>query len=113
MQNPELFQIADRLRSQFPNLSQEELLQKALPFTRSGIGAGAKLDAVTEGRLKKLDEARMRNSVMYANDPTKLAAANKILDDEERRIRGGIGGLPTGGGGNTRIKVDANGVPIQ
>ena len=113
MQTPELFRIMDRLKTQYPNLSEEQLMQKALPYTRAGIGAEGKLDVATEARLKKLDEARLRNSVMYANDPTKLAAANKTLDDEERRIRGGIGGLPTGGGGNTRIKVDANGVPIQ
>jgi hypothetical protein len=113
MQTPELFRIMDRLKTQYPNLSEEQLMQKALPYTRAGVGAEGRLDVATEARLKKLDDARMRNSVMYANDPTKLAAANKILDDEERRIRGGVGGLPTGGGGNTRIKVDANGVPIQ
>jgi hypothetical protein len=106
----ELFDIAERLRPQFPSLSEEQLLEKALKFTRAGVGAESKLDVVTEGRLKKLDETRMRNGVMYANNPTKLKEENDKLDAEERRIRGGVG-LPSGGG--TRIKLDANGVPIQ
>lgn len=107
----ELFDIAERLRPQFPKLSEEQLLEKALKFTRAGVGAESKLDVVTENRLKKLDETRMRNGVMYANDPKKLNEENAKLDAEERRIRGGLGGLPSGGG--TRIKLDANGVPIQ
>jgi len=107
----ELFDIAERLRPQFPNLSEEKLLQKALPFTRAGLGAESKLDAVTEGRLKELDKKRLMNAQIYANDSKKLEAANAPLDQEERRIRGGLGGLPSSGG--TRIKLDANGVPIQ
>jgi len=106
----ELFDIAERLRPQFPKLSEEQLLEKALKFTRAGVGAESKLDVVTEGRLKRLDETRMRNGVMYASDPRKLKEENDKLDAEERRIRGGVG-LPSGGG--TRIKLDANGVPIQ
>ena len=107
----ELFDIAERLRSQYPNLTEEQLLQKALPFTRAGVGAESKLDVVTENRLKELDKKRFLNSQIYANDAKKLEAANAPLDQEERRIRGGLGGLPSGGG--TRIKLDANGVPIQ
>jgi hypothetical protein len=107
----ELFDIAERLRPQYPKLSEEQLLQKALPFTRAGVGAESKLDAVTEGRLKELDKKRLMNAQIYANDSKKLEAANAPLDQEERRIRGGLGGLPSSGG--TRIKLDANGVPIQ
>jgi len=106
----ELFDIAERLRPQFPKLSEEQLLEKALKFTRAGVGAEGRLDVATEGRLKKLDDARMRNGIMYANNPTKLKEENDKLDAEERRIRGGVD-LPSGGG--PKIKVDANGRPIQ
>jgi hypothetical protein len=101
----ELFDIAERLRSQYPKLSEEQLLQKALPFTRAGVGAESKLDAATEARLKQLDVKRLLNAQVYASDPQKLAAANKPLNDEEARIRGGAGGS----GGGVRFKLDANG----
>jgi len=105
----ELFDIAERLRPQFPKLSEEQLLEKALKFTRAGVGAESKLDAATEARLKQLDVKRLLNAQVYASDPKKLAAANKPLNDEEARIRGGAGGS----GGGVRFKLDANGRPIQ
>jgi hypothetical protein len=108
----ELFDIAERIRPQYPNLTEEQLLQKALPFTRAGVGAESKLDVVTENRLKELDKKRFLNAQVYANDSKKLAAANALLDQEEQRIRREAGGAAPSGGG-TRIKLDANGVPIQ
>jgi hypothetical protein len=108
----ELFDIAERIRPQYPNLTEEQLLQKALPFTRAGVGADSKLDVVTENRLKELDKKRLMNAQIYANDSKKLEAANTPLDQEERRIRREAGGAAPSGGG-TRIKLDANGVPIQ
>ena len=108
----ELFDIAERLRPQFPKLSEEQLLEKALKFTRAGVGAESKLDVVTENRLKELDKKRFLNAQVYANDPKKLTAANALLDQEEQRIRREAGGAAPSSGG-TRIKLDANGVPIQ
>ena len=108
----ELFDIAERIRPQYPNLTEEQLLQKALPFTRAGVGADSRLDVVTENRLKELDKKRFLNTQVHASDPKKLAAANALLDQEEQRIRREAGGVAPSGGG-TRIKLDANGVPIQ
>jgi hypothetical protein len=108
----ELFDIAERIRPQYPNLTEEQLLQKALPFTRAGVGADSKLDVVTENRLKELDKKRLMNAQIHANDSKKLEAANAPLDQEERRIRREAGGAAPSGGG-TRIKLDANGALIQ
>jgi hypothetical protein len=114
---PEVLRINKFLQE---NPGAEAALQKALPFTRAGVTGDTRMDAATLKEIAKVQEKFRSMKMAFQNDQKGLAnieaqeAAEIALIKQNAGIRsGGVADLPTGKTANTRIKVDANGVPIQ
>lgn len=114
---PQVIQMAEYLRGKFPNMSEQELLDMAAKYTNQGIAGGVRMDAVTMEALRKIEDKYRMPLQIYANDPKKLAEIQAQKEAEIKAVTGGVAGLPQQGSqpaqGNTRIRVDANGIPIQ
>ena len=84
---------------------------------KQSIANEGRLNATQMESLRKIEDKYRNLLSMYANDPKKLAEVQAQKDAEVRNVTGGVAGLPQPSGqpaqGNTRIRVDANGNPIQ
>jgi hypothetical protein len=113
---PQVIQMAEYLRGKYPNMSEQELLDMAAKYTNQGIAGGARMDASTMEAVRKIEEKYRMQLQIYANDPKKLAEIQTQKDADIKNVTGGIAGIPQQGQptpGNTRIRVDAQGNPIQ
>lgn len=107
----------------FPNLSPEEQFKKAFEVSRGGVQsdlAGSKLDAKILENINALPHIqKKRFELMNAKDIAQQQKIQTELDqlimDEYRRasrVQSGITAPAAPTGGNTRIRVDAQGNPI-
>ena len=114
---PEVQKNYEFLKRLYPDLTNDQLLEKSIGMMKQSIANEGRLNATQMESLRKIEDKYRNLLSMYANDPKKLAEVQAQKDAEVRNVTGGVAGLPQPSGqpaqGNTRIRVDANGNPIQ
>lgn len=112
-QTPEFVKLVDYFKKQNPNLTNEQAYDMATKYSKSGIAgeyAGERASSKVIADIQKKFTSQLQMARQSGNKSLEEQLTNQ-MNEEIRRATGGIPGAPTGG--TTRIKVDAQGNPIQ
>ena len=114
---PEVQKNYEFLKRLYPNLTNDQLIEKSVGMTKQAISNEGRLDAVMAAKVAEIrkDYEKKILNAQQMKDPTLVNALIQQQNDAIARATAGVGGLTQPGQpaqGNTRIRVDANGNPI-
>ena len=113
---PEVQKNYEFLKRLYPDLTNDQLLEKSIGMTKQAISNEGKLTAAQMVQIEKIEKEFFPQIMAAGNDPKKLEEVERRKQERINQVKGGIAGLPQQSQpaqGNTRIRVDANGNPIQ
>jgi len=112
---PEVQKNYEFLKRLYPDLTNDQLLEKSIGMTKQAISNEGKLTAAQMVQIEKIEKEFFYPIMAAQNDPKKLEEVQRRKQERIDQVKGGIAGLPQQSQpaqGNTRIRVDANGNPI-
>lgn len=112
-QTPEFVKLVDYFKKQNPNLTNEQAYDMATKYSKSGIAgeyAGERASSKIIADIQKKFTSQLQMARQSGNKSLEEQLTTQ-MNEEIRKATGGTPGAPTSG--NTRIKVDAQGNPIQ
>jgi hypothetical protein len=112
---PEVQKNYEFLKRLYPDLTNDQLLEKSIGMTKQAISNEGKLTAAQMVQIEKIEKEFFPQIMAAGNDPKKLEEVERRKQERINQVKGGIAGLPQQSQpaqGNTRIRVDANGNPI-
>lgn len=114
---PEVQKNYEFLKRLYPDLTNDQLLEKSIGMTKQAISNEGRLDAVVAAKVAEIrkDYEKKIANAQQMKDPTLVNTLIQQQNDAIARATAGVGSLTQPGQpaqGNTRIRVDANGNPI-